>query len=54
MNDLLLRILILGFPFGFSLLWFTYWIVKIYKGKQKAQLRKKEESGEPVTRPTET
>jgi hypothetical protein len=54
MKDTFLKIVIVGFPFGFSLMWFTYWIVKIYKGKQKALQHKKECSADAATRPTES
>jgi hypothetical protein len=54
MNDLFLKIVIVGFPFGFSLVWFTYWIVKIYTGKQKALQRKKEDPADPATGLTES
>ena len=54
MKETLLKIVIVGFPFGFSLMWFTYWIVKIYKGKQKALQQRKEGSADGATSPTET
>jgi hypothetical protein len=30
-----LKIVILGLPLLFSLLWFAYWVVKLYKGPKK-------------------
>jgi len=30
-----LKIVILGVPLLFSLLWFAYWVVKLYKGPKK-------------------
>jgi hypothetical protein len=30
-----LKIIILGVPLLFSLLWFAYWVVKLYKGPKK-------------------
>jgi hypothetical protein len=54
MNHLFLKITILGFPFGFSLVWFTYWIVKIYKGKQKALQRKKNALTDQTAHSTES
>jgi len=54
MNDLFLKIVIVGFPFGFSLIWFTYWIVKIYKEKQVALKRKREEAAASSNRLSES
>jgi hypothetical protein len=54
MKDLFLKIVILGFPFGFSLVWFTYWIVKIYTGKQKALKRKRDDAKDPATNLSES
>lgn len=32
MSATFLKIVILGLPLLFSLLWFAYWMVKLYKG----------------------
>jgi hypothetical protein len=33
-----LKIVILGLPLLFSLLWFAYWVVKLYKGPKKKDI----------------
>ena len=35
MSPTFLKIVILGVPLLFSLLWFAYWVVKLYKGPKK-------------------
>jgi len=35
MSQLFLKIIIVGLPFGFSLMWFVYWVVKLYKEKRR-------------------
>ncbi len=45
MSDTFLKVVILGLPFGFSLMWFAYWVVKIFKARQ--QVLRKRASGEP-------
>lgn len=35
MSPAFLKIVILGVPLLFSLLWFAYWVVKLYKGPRK-------------------
>jgi hypothetical protein len=35
MSPIFLAIIIVGLPFGFSLMWFVYWVVKIYKEKER-------------------
>jgi hypothetical protein len=37
MSPLFFKIVIVGVPFGFSLMWFVYWVVKLYKAKNKLQ-----------------
>ena len=46
MNDTFLKVIILGLPLGFSLMWFVYWVVKIFKARER-QLRK-QASGAPA------
>jgi hypothetical protein len=40
MSPLFFKIVIVGVPFGFSLMWFVYWVVKIYKEKRRLEARK--------------
>jgi hypothetical protein len=40
MSPLFFKIVIVGVPFGFSLMWFVYWIVKLYKAKNKIPAKK--------------
>ena len=42
MRDTVLKILILGVPFGFSLMWFTYWVVRLYKGRKRCEEQRRE------------
>lgn len=35
MSPAFLKIIIIGLPLLFSLLWFAYWVVKLYKGPKK-------------------
>jgi hypothetical protein len=45
MSSLFLKIVIVGLPFGFSLMWFVYWVVKLYKEKQKLEEARKAAPG---------
>lgn len=38
MSGTFLKIVILGIPLLFSLLWFAYWVVKLYKGPKKKDI----------------
>lgn len=40
MSDAFLKIVIVGLPFGFSLMWFVYWVVKLYKAKKAVESKK--------------
>jgi hypothetical protein len=40
MSPLFLKIVIVGLPFGFSLMWFVYWVVKLYKEKRRLASKK--------------
>ncbi len=40
MSPLFFKIIIVGVPFGFSLMWFVYWVVKLYKAKNKLTAKK--------------
>jgi hypothetical protein len=40
MSPLFFKIVIVGVPFGFSLMWFVYWVVKLYKEKHRLQAKK--------------
>jgi hypothetical protein len=39
MSPLFLKIIIVGLPFGFSLMWFVYWVVKLYKERRRLESR---------------
>lgn len=47
MSPLFLKIVIVGLPFGFSLMWFVYWVVKIYKEKRRLESRSSPKSARP-------
>jgi hypothetical protein len=49
MSPLFLKIIIVGLPFGFSLMWFVYWVVKLYKEKQKLKEAQKATPGAAKT-----
>jgi len=48
MNDTFFKVVIIGLPFGFSLMWFAYWVVKIYKEKQRLKKTRRAGAGAPA------
>jgi hypothetical protein len=48
MSDTFLKVVILGLPLGFSLMWFAYWVVKIFKARERLRRRASQAPVEPV------
>lgn len=47
MSDTFFKIVIVGLPFGFSLMWFVYWVVKLYKAKKAVESKKSKQAAAP-------
>jgi len=49
MSDRFITYVIIGVAFGFTQLWFAYWVVKLYKEKQR--ILKERKAGGPAAQP---
>jgi hypothetical protein len=52
MSDRFITYVIIGVAFGFTQLWFAYWVVKLYKEKQR--ILKERRAGAAAGRPSPT
>lgn len=55
MSDRFITYVIIGVAFGFTQLWFAYWVVKLFKEKQRLLKARRESGGSAAgTKPPST